>query len=73
MQSKNENPIQIHVVGEVKNPGLYPLPRGSRVKDALDTAGGITGGADMSTINLARVLHDGEQLKIPSNYFPDLV
>lgn len=57
--------ITIHLVGAVNNPGVYRLPEGSRVYEALELAGGVTGEADLEMVNLARPLFDGEQLTIP--------
>ena len=57
----------INVAGKVKNPGVYQLPLGSRVVDALEAAGQQLKGVDISDINLARVLVDGEQILIGSN------
>jgi competence protein ComEA len=57
----------INVAGKVKNPGVYQLPPGSRVVDALEAAGQQLKGVDISDINLARVLVDGEQILIGSN------
>ncbi len=45
---------------------MRSLPAGSRVADAVDAAGGATGGADLSAVNLARVLVDGEQVRVPA-------
>lgn len=56
--------LYIHVVGEAKNPGIYLLKTGSRLVDAVLAAGGFTEQADQSSINLARVLTDGEQVII---------
>lgn len=56
--------IQIQVTGAVANPGLYKLPEGSRVTDALDLAGGARPEADVSKLNLARKLKDGEALAV---------
>ncbi len=58
-------PIEVHVVGGVVHPGIYNLPQGSRVQDAIDAAGGLLSDADPSTINLAAKLEDGQQLQIP--------
>ena len=55
----------MHVVGEVRRPGVVHLPSGSRVTDALDAAGGATAEADLAAVNLARVLADGEQVVVP--------
>ena len=58
--------IHIHVVGEVAHPGLYELPTGSRASDAVQSAGGLTAKAAQESINLARILSDGEQLTVRS-------
>jgi len=55
-------PILVHVAGKVRNPGVYPMLAGSRVNDALVAAGGPLPGTDMSEINLARKVVDGEQI-----------
>jgi competence protein ComEA len=58
--------LLVHVVGAVQNPGLYRLPRGDRVFDAVAAAGGFSPDADMSRLpNLAGRLKDGEQIKVP--------
>ncbi|MEW6724572.1 MAG: helix-hairpin-helix domain-containing protein [Bacillota bacterium] len=57
--------IWVHVVGEVRNPGVYSLPEGARAMRAVEAAGGLTAVADSAGVNLARVLNDGEQLYIP--------
>jgi competence protein ComEA len=57
--------IVVHVVGQVKRPGVVELAMGSRVRDAIAKAGGARSGADLAVVNLARVLADGEQLHIP--------
>lgn len=58
--------VLIHVVGEVHSPGIYELEVGSRVIDAVMSAGGLTETASECGINLAREIKDGEQLTIPS-------
>ena len=58
--------LLVHVIGAVENPGLYRLPRGERVFDAIAAAGGFSSDADMSRLpNLAGRLRDGEQVKVP--------
>ena len=52
------------VVGRVRHPGLVRLPAGSRVDDAVRAAGGAVPGTDLSGLNLARVLVDGEQIAV---------
>lgn len=54
--------IFIHIVGEVKVPGIYELEAGSRLMDAVFAAGGLAESADQSSVNLARELTDGEQV-----------
>jgi len=55
-----------HVVGAVRTPGVYELPDGARVADAVEAAGGFLGNAAAHGVNLARVLSDGEQLLVPT-------
>ena len=58
--------LLVDVVGAVVRPGLYRLPRGDRVYDAIAAAGGMTGYADSTRLpNLAGRLKDGEQIKVP--------
>jgi len=57
--------LLVHVVGAVASPGLYRLPRGGRVYDAIAAAGGLSSDADLSKLpNLAGRLKDGEQVKV---------
>ncbi len=64
-------PIIIELRGEVNNPGQYALPPGSRVKDALLLADGLTPNAKPDSINLARKLVDGELIIIPNRSIPE--
>lgn len=57
--------IYVHVDGRVRSPGLYVLPAGARVVDAVAAAGGFGKAADRAAVNLARVVADGEQLVVP--------
>ena len=58
--------LLVDIVGAVEKPGLYRLPRGDRVFDAVAAAGGFSADADMSRApNLAGRLSDGEQIKVP--------
>lgn len=57
--------LWIHVAGAVRNPGLYELPSGSRVGDAIAAAGGAGSDARLDAVNLARLLADGEQVLVP--------
>ena len=56
--------VIVNVAGKVANPGVYKLPMGSRVVDAIALAGNQLKGVDISDINLARVLVDGEQILV---------
>lgn len=55
--------IYVYIYGEVLNPGVYSLPSGSRVFQALEIAGGQTSSREL-TINLAQILNDGDQIFI---------
>ena len=61
-----EPEIYVDVTGAVNKPGVYTLTGKSRVIDAIKAAGDSAPGADLSTINLARVLNDGEQIYVDS-------
>lgn len=56
--------LVVDVAGAVLNPGVYSLPMNSRVIDAINAAGNVLKGADVSDINLARLLKDGEQVYV---------
>ncbi|MFD9243473.1 helix-hairpin-helix domain-containing protein [Streptomyces sp. NPDC059556] len=56
--------VIVDVGGKVRKPGVLTLPAGSRVADALRAAGGTTPGADLTGLNRARVLFDGEQVLV---------
>ena len=56
--------VFIDVAGKVIHPGVYQLPQGSRAIDAITMAGGAKSGIDLSDINLAHILIDGEQLYV---------
>lgn len=56
--------VVVHVAGQVHQPGLVRLPAGSRVADAIEQAGGFTRARAATSINLARILVDGEQILV---------
>jgi competence protein ComEA len=58
-------PIMVYVSGEVTESGLYILPAGSRVNDAIQAAGGFTKSANTDQLNLAEILEDGQQINVP--------
>jgi comEA protein len=57
--------LLVHVVGQVRHPGVVRLRPGARVLDAVKAAGGATSSADLNHLNLARVVADGEQIVVP--------
>ena len=61
-----QNLLTVHVCGAVKNEGVYSLPAGSRIFDAVKAAGGFSDNADRSYLNLAMEVEDAWQIRIPS-------
>ena len=59
-------PWQVHVAGEVNQPGVYVVEPGMIVADALELAGGMTAQADVDRVNLALRLYDGLQVFVPA-------
>lgn len=57
--------VIVHVLGALHAPGIVEVRPGDRVVDAIAAAGGTTDDADLAGVNLARVLADGEQLRVP--------
>ena len=58
--------LYVHVLGAVARPGLYVLHLDARLVDAVAAAGGTTDDADLTAVNLARVVEDGEQILVPA-------
>jgi competence protein ComEA len=58
--------IKIHIAGEVNFNGIIALKEGSRIDDAIEKAGGLTENADISEVNLAYPVEDGQKIYIPS-------
>ncbi len=63
MESQN---CAVYICGAIRYPGVYYFPEDARVCDAVEAAGGFTKKADISAINQARVIADGEQITVPS-------
>lgn len=59
--------IQVSVLGYVANPGVYIMPIGSRVYEAINAAGGITEGGDINSIDLVNIIADGGRIYVAGN------
>ena len=57
--------VYVHVAGRVRRPGLYRLTSGARVASAIDRAGGASRHADLTKVNLAARIEDGQQILVP--------
>ena len=68
LENGNDNVIKIyiHITGEVKKPGVVQLNLGDRIIDAIEKAGGETKQADLSQVNLAYKVEDGQKIYIPN-------
>ena len=64
-------PVVVEVRGEVEDPGVVALSPGARLQDAIAAAGGLSKEADLSTLNLARRLRDGELVVVLALPDPD--
>ena len=58
-------PLLVYVDGAVRQPGVYALSSGSRIRDAIESAGGLLDDSNPGTLNLAAFLHDGDRISIP--------
>ena len=65
VSTAQETVIFVDIKGAVKNPGVYQMKVGDRVKDALDAAGGLTAEADSQKVNLAKRLEDQMVIVVP--------
>lgn len=63
--NSNDNDIGVYIVGEINNPGVYYIKKNSRLCDLIDLAGGITNDADLDSLNMAKLINDGDKLEIP--------
>jgi len=62
VNSLSTDTLIVQVVGAVAEPGVYEVPMDSRVMDAVSLAGGLAANADPASLNLARIVQDGEQI-----------
>ena len=58
--------LVVHIAGEVLEPGIVKVPSGSRITDVIEAAGGLSYDADLSSVNLAYPVLDGQKIYIPS-------
>lgn len=65
-EAENAAYIFVHVCGAVNQEGVYELPKGSRVYEAIDVAGGFREDADTKTVNQAELLEDEERIYVPT-------
>lgn len=63
---KEKNLIAIHIAGAVKKEGVIEIEENSRIVDAIEKAGGLTKDADLTDVNLAYSVKDGQKIYIPS-------
>ncbi len=63
---QEESFIVVHITGAVKKQGVIELKEGSRISDAIESAGGATKEADLSKINLAYIVKDGQKIYVPN-------
>ena len=61
---ENASTISVYICGAVAFPGVYELEEGSRIRDAVEAAGGFAGDVDERYINLASLLKDGQQITV---------
>ncbi len=66
IEDDDSTKIMVHVTGAVKNAGIVEIKEGARIADAIDAAGGFADNADISQINLAYQLEDGQKIYIPA-------
>lgn len=64
-ENSTDNSIIVYICGAVKESKVITLPEDSRISDAIDAVGGLTNDADLTNINLAYILEDGEKIYIP--------
>jgi competence protein ComEA len=70
LPAPTQSPYEVYVVGAVARPGVYSLTPGSRVKDAIQDAGGLLADADQEAINMAAFIIDGDSIRVPTQKAP---
>lgn len=68
--NSSERGLIVDVAGAVQSPGVYKMPMGARVHEAIEAAGGLKKGAQVSTINRAASVVDGQQIIVPEKSRP---
>lgn len=63
---KEEEKIIVHITGAVKTNGIVEVKKNARMNDVIEAAGGITSDADLTNVNLAYIVEDGQKIYIPS-------
>lgn len=66
VEKEQEEIIVVHIAGEVKKPGIVKIKEGARIADVIEEAGGLTQKANITNINLAYIIEDGQKITIPS-------
>lgn len=66
VENEQEEMIVVHIAGEVKNQGIVKIKEGARIADIIEEAGGLTQKANITNINLAYIIEDGQKITIPS-------
>lgn len=66
VENEQEEMIVVHIAGEVKKPGIVKIKEGARIADIIEEAGGLTQKANITNINLAYIIEDGQKITIPS-------
>ncbi|MFA5879022.1 MAG: SLBB domain-containing protein, partial [Candidatus Margulisiibacteriota bacterium] len=62
---KNKEYILVYFIGAVKNPGIYKLPKGKRIFEAIEIAGGFLPNADLTKVDLAKKCRDSQKINVP--------
>jgi competence protein ComEA len=63
--ARNAPSLVVYVAGEVRRPGLYRVQPGARANDAVEKAGSFSNSADRAAVNLAEIVQDGEEIRVP--------